>query len=67
MAHCTSCEALKGQPADLDPHDQLSGDAHWLRDDGVIEAYNCRECGTKWRRFVVSKVSGAKSQYWASL
>jgi hypothetical protein len=63
VKYCSACEALRGQPGDVDPHDQLRGQNHHLRNDGVAEVYGCR-CGARLERFVATKAFGAQSGSW---
>jgi hypothetical protein len=63
MTLCLPCEALKGKPGDIDPHDDLRGQHHSLIDDGVEETYHCR-CGAKFERFVANKSFGNRSGCW---
>jgi hypothetical protein len=51
VKRCEACEALAGQPGDVDPHAELRGKQHFLRSDGVREVYTCR-CGAKLERFI---------------
>jgi hypothetical protein len=67
MIRCPACQSLEGQSADIDPHEQMRGDAHNLRADGVVEVYSCRPCGTRWERFVANKAFGASSGSWKTL
>ena len=66
MALCPSCEALKGKPGDIDPHDDLRGEDHCLIGGGVKETYRCL-CGGKLERFVASKAFGNESGSWKFL
>jgi hypothetical protein len=66
MALCPACEALEGKSADVDPHEDLRGQEHNLRGDGVVETYRCR-CGAKLERFVANKAFGARSGSWKTL
>ena len=45
----------------------MRGEAHTLRNDGVIEVYACRGCGAKWERFVGAKTLGTQSGSWKTL
>jgi hypothetical protein len=67
MARCPDCESLQGKSADIDPHEQMRGEAHTLRGDGVMELYACRRCGATWERFVATKGFGAQSGAWKTL
>lgn len=67
MAYCTPCEALEDKSADVDPHEQMRGEAHTLQRDGVLEVYVCRLCGAKWERFVGAKTLGFQSGSWKAL
>ena len=67
MTFCDSCAPLNGQPAEIDPHDHMRGDAHALRPEGVAEKYSCRVCGAKWERFVGTKSLGMQSGSWITL
>ena len=67
MARCPDCESLQGKSADIDPHEQMRGEAHTLRNDGVMELYACRRCGSTWERFVATKAFGAQSDSWKTL
>lgn len=66
MALCSACEALDGEPADIDPHDDLRGQDHSLLQEGVRETYRCR-CGAKFERFVANKAFGNESGSWKFL
>jgi hypothetical protein len=66
MTLCPACKALEGQSADLDPHDDLRGQDHNLKNDGVFEIYRCR-CGATLERFVANKAFGAQSGSWKTL
>ena len=63
---CKACAELAGKSGDVDPHDQLRGENHALRDDGVVEVYRCR-CGAKLERFVARRAFGEESGTWKSL
>ena len=67
QTECAGCTALASQSADIDPHEQLSGETHALCSAGVIEAYKCRCCGAKLERFVATKAFGARSGSWKTL
>jgi len=67
MSYCQACQSLRGQPGDIDPHDNMRGEAHILRNDGVIEVYTCRGCGAKWERFVGARTLGMQSGSWKTL
>ena len=54
MNLCPACQAIEGQPADVDPHDDLRGQHHCLFAEGVRETYRCR-CGAQLERFVASR------------
>ena len=64
---CPACESLAGTSADVDPHEKMRGDTHCLRDDGVVEVYTCKPCGTRWERFVATKLFGVQSGSWRTL
>ena len=63
MESCPDCQALKGQSADIDPHDHLRGQDYSLLANGIRETYRCR-CGTRFERFVATKAFGAQSGTW---
>ena len=66
MSLCPACQALEGQPAEVDPHDDLRGQDHTLSGGGVVEVYRCR-CGAKLQRFVATKLFGGQSGSWKTL
>ena len=63
---CLACKELTGQPGDVDPHDDLRGQNHYLRADGVGEVYRCR-CGASLERFVARTGFGEESGTWKFL
>ena len=67
MKQCPNCRALEGQPADIDPPPQMSGQAHHFQGHGVWERYRCKACGSEWERYIATKTLGAQSGSWKTL
>jgi len=61
---CAKCIALTGAPAAVNPHAGLVTASVFLRFNGRLEWYRCRNCDTRWERLVSKFVFAAQRDFW---
>ena len=63
---CPVCKSLEGQPAEVEPPEEVREQAHYFSRTGSWQVYRCRPCGAEWQRFVPEEV-GIQSGAWKAL
>jgi hypothetical protein len=61
---CEFCDAFMERIANAKPHSALVGAGARCVATGVVEQFECSECGTKWERFHTNRLYRGKPQYW---
>ena len=65
MPACQLCIDQIGKPAQSDSHERMVREGTTMLGDGVLEAYTCSECGSKWQRFRTGERESRQGhQYW---